>query len=567
MRATRRRWLGAAVAGVAGGGLASLAGCAATTASTAPTVPAASGTPSSLGSTSGSASLASSDPLKPVAAQERRSAVRRALGEPLALHVLQRLSWGPRPGEVRAWASRSLEDWIEPQLNPQSVAESPVLTERLQAFESIQRSHAPVLAEFAALQADALSARRSPEERQKASQAVTALVQRVQGEARRARILRAVHSERQLQEVLVAFWFNHFNVFAGKESVRVTAGYFEAEAIRPHVLGRFRDLLGATARHPAMLNYLDNWQSVAQGFRFPPAAQAAAAAQGGFVLPRGPNENYARELLELHTLGVQAGYSQEDVASVARVFTGWSFDRRNPGLTDAFRFYPARHDASAKAVLGQAVQGQGQRQGEWVLDLLARHPATARRVSLKLARHFVGESPPQALVNDLAQVFLRTDGDLKAVMRALVYSDAFVDPQAYGARYKAPDRFVISAVRACGLPSPDPVPMALAMGRMGMPMLLCPTPDGWADTRAAWLTPEGLRLRSEFAQSLAAIVLRNPSLQVLAQPVPASSAAAQPTWVLPAMDGLSPATREALQAQPEQHRLALALASPDFSRY
>lgn len=564
MQATRRRWLGAAVAGVAQGGLAALAGCAAPIASKAP---AASETTSSPSPTSGPASLASSGPLKSAVAQEQHSTARRALGEPLALHVLQRLSWGPRPQEVKAWAGRSLEDWLEPQLNPQALPESPVLMERLQAFESIHRPHAPVLAEFAALQADALSARRSPEERQQASKAVTALVQRVQGEARRARILRAVQSERQLQEVLVAFWFNHFNVFAGKESVRATAGHFEAEAIRPNVLGRFRDLLGATARHPAMLNYLDNWQSVAQGFRFSPAAQSAAAAQGGFVLPRGPNENYARELLELHTLGVRAGYSQDDVASVARVFTGWSFDRRNPGPNDAFRFYQARHDASAKVVLGQVVQGHGQRQGEWVLDLLARHPATARRVSLKLARHFVSEDPPQALVDDLTQVFLRTDGDLKAVMRALVYSDAFVDPQHRGGRYKAPDRFVISAVRACGLQVPDPVPLALAMGRMGMPMLLCPTPDGWADTRAAWLTPEGLRLRSEYAQSLAAIVLRNPSSQVLAQSVSASSSAAQPSRVIPAIDGLSPATRDALRAQPEQHRLALALASPDFSRY
>lgn len=564
MRATRRRWLGAAVAGVAGGGLASLTGCATPSAFTTPS---SSERVNAVRTTPGSAGLASSSPIPPAESQGSRSVARRALSEPLALHVLQRLSWGPRPGEVRAWADRSLQDWLEPQLNPQSVAESPVLTERLQAFESIHRPHAPVLAEFASLQADALSARRSPEERQQASRAVTALVQRVQGEARRARILRAVHSERQLQEVLVAFWFNHFNVFAGKETVRVTAGHFEAEAIRPHVLGRFRDLLGATARHPAMLNYLDNWQSVAPGFRFPPAAQAAAAAQGGFVLPRGLNENYARELLELHTLGVQAGYRQEDVASVARVFTGWSFDRRNPGPHDAFRFYPARHDASAKVVLGQPVQGQGQRQGEWVLDLLAGHPATAHRVSLKLARHFVGESPPQALVDELAQVFLRTDGDLKAVMRALVYSEAFVDPQAYGVRYKAPDRFVISAVRACGLPSPDPVPMALAMGRMGMPMLLCPTPDGWGDTRATWLTPEGLRLRSEYAQSLAAMALRAPASQILAQPVPASSATAQPIRVFAAIDGLSPATRTALQAQPEQHRLALALASPDFSRY
>ncbi|MEY4862579.1 MAG: hypothetical protein RLZ51_674, partial [Pseudomonadota bacterium] len=407
--------------------------------------------------------------------------------------------------------------------------------------------HAPVLAEFATAQALALAAQRTPEERQQSARDVTALVQRVQGEARRARILRAVHSERQLQEVLVAFWFNHFNVFAGKESVRVTAGYFEAEAIRPHVFGRFRDLLGASARHPAMLNYLDNWQSVAPGFRFPAAAQAAAQAQGGFILPRGLNENYARELLELHTLGVDGGYVQADVTAVARAFTGWSFDRRNPGSQDAFRFYPARHDASAKTVLGKTVQGQGQAQGDWVLDLLARHPATARRISTKLARHFVSETPSEALLQQLTLVFLQTDGDLRALMRALIMSDAFSDPANFGARYKAPDRFVISAVRACGLSAPDPVLMAGAMAGMGMPILLCPTPDGWPDMRSAWLTPEGLRLRTEFSARLATQVSQ--STRALTLP------------------GLSEPTRAVLEAQPAQHRLALALASPDFSRY
>ena len=232
---------------------------------------------------------------------------------------------------------------------------------------------------------------------------------------------------------------------------------------------------------------------------------------------------------------------------MARAFTGWSFDRRNPGSQDAFRFYPARHDASAKTVLGKTVQGQGQAQGDWVLDLLARHPATARRISTKLARHFVSETPSEALVQQLTQVFLQTDGDLRALMRALVMSDAFSDPANFGARYKAPDRFVISAVRACGLSAPDPVLMAGAMAGMGMPILLCPTPDGWPDMRSAWLTPEGLRLRTEFSARLATQVSQ--STRALTLP------------------GLSEPTRAVLVAQPAQHWLALALASPDFSRY
>jgi uncharacterized protein (DUF1800 family) len=490
---------------------------------------------------------------RPTAAPAPVQAVRRdgPMDEARALHVLQRLTWGPKPGELKALSGRSLEDWAQAQLHPQSLPESALWTERLAGYASLERRHAPVLAEYAALQSDALSARREPPEREQATAQLRALVQKVQGEARFARILRAVHSERQLQEVLVAFWFNHFNVFAGKETVRVTAGYFESEAIRPHVLGRFRDLLGASARHPAMLNYLDNWQSVAPGFRFPQSVQTASS-QVGFALPRGLNENYARELLELHTLGVRGGYSQADVTALARVFTGWSFDRRNPGPHDAFRFYAVRHDSSAKEFMGQRVPGHGQQQGEWVLDLLARHPSTARHISHKLARHFVSDEPPAALVDDLSRVFVQTDGDLRAVMRALIRSDAFLDPACHGTRYKAPDRFVISAVRACGLLKPDPAPLAGAIARMGMPVLLCPTPDGWADAQSAWLTPEGLRQRAETANALGAARERS-SLRI----------------DLSAMDlpGLSQATRAVLSTLPPSQRVALALASPDFSRY
>jgi hypothetical protein len=282
-------------------------------------------------------------------------------------------------------------------------------------------THAATLAEFARLQADALRPGIGDAERVQARRDLEDLVRRVQADARAERVLDALHSPRQLEASLVEVWFNHFNVFARKETVRVTAGFYEREAIRPHVLGRFRDLLGATARHPAMLNYLDNWQSVVDGFRPPPGVPRPA----GFTSPRGLNENYARELLELHTLGVDGGYTQADVTELARIFTGWSFDRRAAGTDDAFRFYPARHDPGPKTLLGQRAPGGGVRDGEWALDRLARHPSTARHVARRLALAYVADVPPPALVDRLAARYLQTDGDLREVVRALATSPEF----------------------------------------------------------------------------------------------------------------------------------------------
>jgi uncharacterized protein (DUF1800 family) len=545
---SRRRWLGA-LAGIA------IAGCATDR-------PVPGGTSVTAGASDVPA------PRSPVPA---RAAAALPDDDAFARHMLNRFGYGPRPGDIARLRTLGAAGWLDAQLLPESIAQPEPVVHALAALPTLAENHTATLASFARLQADALRAGRSESERAESARELATLVRRVQDEARQARLLRAVSGERQLEEVLVEFWFNHFNVFAGKETVRATVGFYETEAIRPYVLGRFRDLLGATARHPAMLNYLDNWQSVVVGFRPP----AGAALPAGFRPPRGPNENYARELLELHTLGIDGGYSQDDVAALARVFTGWSFDRREPGPEHAFRFYRARHDTGPKRLLGHEVPGADLQEGEWALDLLARHPSTAKHVSQRLARAFVADEPPPALVARLAARFLETDGDLRDLVRTLATSPEFTHPAVYGGKFKTPYHYVVSAARAVGDTSVVWRPLAGASARMGMPIYGCPTPDGWRDTRDAWLNADGLRQRVEFAAEMGRKSPAGPRAAPRADggmPVVVRTAgAANPvdtfaTLPEPVVAALGPGARETLAAVPARERLTVALASPDFMR-
>ena len=477
-----------------------------------------------------------------------------------ARHVLNRFGYGPRPGDVEQVAATGVDAWIDAQLAPGPAAAPPRVQSALAPLASLHVNHTGTLAHFARLQSDALSPARTQPEREAASRELNEFVRRTIDEARQDRVVRALYADRQLEESLVEFWFNHFNVFAGKESVRVTAGHFEREAIRPHVLGRFRDLLGATARHPAMLNYLDNWQSVAEGFSFPARVRMPA----GFVPPRGINENYARELLELHTLGVDGGYTQHDVRELARILTGWSFDRRNPGPDHAFRFYPERHDRGEKVLLGRRADGDGVQQGERALDRLASHPSTARHVARRLARAFVADDPPSSLVDRVAARFTATDGDLREVVRTLATSPEFADPAVRGAKFKTPYHYVLSSVRATGGEPADVMPLARTVAAMGMPIHGCVTPDGWKDTRDAWLNAEALRQRVAFATTLGASAARADGAAAM-RPVRFDEGAT-PLLPEPVLASLGPAARAAVGSLPTGQRLAAALASPDFMR-
>jgi len=452
-------------------------------------------------------------------------------------HALNRLTFGPRPGDLDRVKAIGLQSWIDLQLNPSRIDDATLLAKlaRLETLgldsQTIQREYlGPAMQARRERQrenvnnepatgdmrppsrpeaATARPRRSSPEpERAKAGQVIADLEE--------SRLLRAVYSERQLQEVLVDFWFNHFNVFAGKGATRNYLGEYERDAIRPHVLGNFRDLLEATAKSPAMLFYLDNWQNVSPDSPSPRAAQPRAPGGRTAADPtspvangrpnRGINENFARELMELHTLGVDGGYTQDDIVNVARAFTGWTIQPREGSGT---RFVPRLHDDKAKTVLGHTIKaGGGQQDVIQVLDILSAHPATARHIALKLAVRFVSDTPPAALVDRAAARFTATRGDLREVVRTIITSPEFAAPEAYRAKVKTPLDFVASALRATGAEVRSALPLARELREMGMPLYFCQPPSGYDDTAATWVSAGALVSRMNFAVALGKNELR-----------------------------------------------------------
>ena len=291
---------------------------------------------------------------------------------------------------------------------------------------------------------------------------------------------------------MVDFWFNHFNIFARKGLVRIWLGNYDQQAIRSNVFGNFRDLLGATASHPAMLFYLDNWLNTSPNSR---------GVRGRF---KGLNENYARELMELHTLGVDGGYTQEDVISLARILTGWGISRNGRrGDGSGFYFDANRHDFSDKVFLGKTIKGSGKDEVEEALDILATHPATARHISYKLAQYFVSDRPPQDLVDSLAKDFLATGGNITAVLNTLFTSKEFLDPQYYGNKFKTPYQYIISIYRSSDTKEPNLRAMYGMLRQLGMPLYGCSTPNGYQNTRNAWLGPDAMMRRISFATAVA----------------------------------------------------------------
>ena len=291
---------------------------------------------------------------------------------------------------------------------------------------------------------------------------------------------------------MVDFWYNHFNVFADKGLDRLWLGNYEETAIRPLALGRFRDLLEANAHHPAMQFYLDNWQN--RGSNNP--------RNRGKL--QGLNENYARELMELHTLGVDGGYTQQDVIALARIFTGWGICRPNQQATDSgFCFNPKQHDMGNKVFLGTRIKGSGMAEGEQALDILARSPATAHHIGYELAQYFVTDQPPADLVNRLQDSYLKTDGDIRTVLNTLFHSPEFWDANSYNAKFKTPYQYVISALRATDLPVDNFTPLTGMLQQLGMPLYGCVTPDGYKNTEATWLNPDAITRRLSFATVLA----------------------------------------------------------------
>ena len=332
-----------------------------------------------------------------------------------------------------------------------------------------------------------------------------------------AKVFRALYSNRQLEEVLVDFWVNHFNVDQDKNVqqvpnlVHLLIGSYERDAIRPHVLGHFKDLLLATARHPAMLYYLDNWESVAPAaFDVGPFAPNRGIVNGvpNSIIPsplarqaHGLNENYGREVMELHTLGVNGGYTQEDVIAVARCFTGWTVrNSTNP----EFVFAPFMHDFGEKTVLGHKIAAGGAEQdGLQAIEILAHHPSTAKFISRELAQRFVTDDPPQALVDRMAQTFTKTDGDLRAVLETLFTSPEFFSEGAWQAKVKSPFEMVVSAVRALGGEAADAFTLVQKVADLGEPLYNKLEPNGYPNTGDAWLSTVGVMGRMNFSAALA----------------------------------------------------------------
>ncbi len=477
--------------------------------------------------------------------------------EERAHHALKRLAYGPRPQDVQALQAlgpaRWLDDFLRTQLQPQPLPAS--LEQRLAGLRTWRESQGELGERFR----EAMLAQRARKAAQSApgepgagdaqANARRELVRPVLLETQSQRLWRALESPAQLQERLVEFWFNHFNVYAGKNAVSVYVGAYEREAIRPHILGRFRDMLGATARHPAMLVYLDNHQSVAPGFQ---PRRAHARSQG-------LNENYARELMELHTLGVDGGYTQADVTELARMLTGWTLDPRGLGRSrDLFVFDPRRHDHGEKQWLGRRIPASsphtGQQEGEQALDLLARHPSTARHLSRKLVQFFLADEPPASLVERLAQVFLRSDGDLRQWTEALLQAPEFWQAEHWQAKFKTPYQYLLSALRAVNAQVDDPAPLLPLLSQAGQPLYGWQTPDGYKTVATAWRGPETLTQRVQFASGLAEGRLGR---RWEADP--------RPQQLLATLGpSLQAQTRAALQGEAPGAQVALLLAGPDF---
>jgi uncharacterized protein (DUF1800 family) len=498
--------------------------------------------------------------------------------------ALNRLTFGPRPGDKVQVRTLGLKKWIDLQLHPDRIPENPALLEKLKTFDTLTMSTqelvrnyptpqmvrqmvagqlpfptnperrvlieklvakterkrgddvAPAGAPEAAplgdiLTRDQIRALRAgtPQERLAAFQSLPGdkqaevlgslsggirqgLMQIAPPDVRRKlelangpqaivvndlmqnKLLRAIYSNRQLEEVLTDFWFNHFNVYLDKGPERYLVTEYEREAIRPYVLGKFRDMLEATAKSPAMMFYLDNWQSVGTNS---PAARAGRGSQQR----RGLNENYGRELLELHTLGVDGGYTQKDVTEVARCFTGWTINQPQRG--GAFMFNPRMHDNGEKTVLGVTIPAGGMQDGEKVLDIVAHHPSTAHFIAKQLAQRFVADDPPESLVDRMAQTFQKTDGDLREVIKTMLESKEFWSEGAFRSKMKSPLEMVASAVRAVNGDVDWAAPLANQLAQFGQPLYRKVEPTGYSNSSEAWVNSAGLLARMNFALQLA----------------------------------------------------------------
>ncbi|MEW6210722.1 MAG: DUF1800 domain-containing protein [Acidobacteriota bacterium] len=476
------------------------------------------------------------------------------------LHLLNRAGFGPRQGDVEKVKRMGIDKYIDLQLHPERINDSAAET-RLAAFPSLKMNNQEISEKYP--QPQFLARRLGLRQPAPPGEADSPEAEREQREARQKifayyrennlkppqmllldlqsqKIIRAVYSDRQLQEVMVDFWFNHFNIFWPKGADRVLTTDFEMRAIRPNTLGKFKDLLMATAKSPAMMFYLDNFQSTTPDMQLPgrgqfprrnqfrrnqlppnPQGQTGQMTQEQQRAQiqnqlrnrqRGINENYARELMELHTLGVDGGYTQKDVQEVARCLTGWTIDRPQQGGDFIFREF--MHDKGEKIVLGHRINEGGIRDGEKVIDILAHHPNTAKFIATKLARRFVSDNPPPALVDRVAAVYKKTDGDIREMVRTILTSSEFNSAEAYRAKIKSPFELAASAIRAMNADVSVAIAASQFIARMGQPLYLYQAPTGYPDRAEQWVNTGSLLERLNFGIALSANRVRGSAVDM-----------------------------------------------------
>ncbi|MGH9755868.1 MAG: DUF1800 domain-containing protein [Blastocatellia bacterium] len=584
---------------------------------------------------------------KGVQAPSQSDYTKKLTGEQKVAHLLDRVTFGARLGDVERVMKLGWEKYLDEQLRPERISDQAV-EQKLKNIESVHLSSAELAKNYPPAQVlrrvlkergieppgpnqnagqitntqdGAQPGGNDAAKRREAYQALREMgyrpQQEVVQESQQAKILRAVYSERQLQEVMTDFWFNHLNVYIQKGPDRILTASYERDAIRPNVFGKFEDLLKATAEHPAMLFYLDNWMSASPNAKIPDRDEFRRMRRerrlGGFGgrfgnragrpndrmtidddqrmlnqnrgiarRSRGLNENYAREIMELHTLGVDGGYTQKDVQEVARCFTGWTI--RNPRAGGDFYFNPLMHDDGEKTVLGKKIPaGGGIKDGYAVIKQLAAHPSTAKFISTKLARKFVSDNPPQALVDRMSQTFLKTEGDIREVLRTMFKSPEFFAAENYRAKIKTPFEMTVSAVRAIGADTNGNPQFHRWMAQMGEGLFMCQPPTGYPETADRWVNTGALLERMNF--SLALSDNRIPGARVNLQNLLADVNTTRQSQVVDHFVKLllrgqvSPQTRGTIDKSLNEQRLAMAggqvdvakvvgliLGSPEFQR-
>jgi uncharacterized protein (DUF1800 family) len=471
------------------------------------------------------------------------------------LHAMNRLAYGPRPGDIERIRRMGLEKWIEQQLHPDSINDG-ALDQRLERYPTVNMPARKLLIEYPqpdqAAKKEGITREKYEEQlKEKQREAESQVIvtgnenldkaqqqlaklqgpNRIVAELSMAKLDRAIYSQRQLEAVMEDFWFNHFNVFANKNEDKWFVTGYVRDTIRPRTMGKFEDLLLATAKSPAMLVYLDNWQSAdpvafalmeqrkaLRNMRYqggfaggmPPTpgtfpGPATGAKPGGAAVAkkqdRGLNENYGREVMELHTVGVDGGYTQQDVIQIAKCLTGWTV--REPRVDPKFLFDDRVHALGKKVVMGRTFDYGDEKDGEEALKMLANHPNTAKFISTEIARHFVSDNPPPALVERMAANFSSTHGDIHSLLRTMIYSPEFWSKETYRAKVKTPFELVASTARALNAEVTITLPLTQWVSRMGEPLFLCQPPTGYSDKAETWVNTGALLNRLNFALTFA----------------------------------------------------------------